>query len=330
MAKLPITIACGPYDRVRALRNGRVVIDGCEANFLTGGPEELFFRAIKHQEFDICEMSMSSYMMALSRNEAYYLPIPVFLSRVFRHSSIYIRTDRGIREPKDLVGREVGVPEYQMTAALWARGILEDEYGIPPSAIKWRTGGLHQAGRSEKIKLKLPPDIDVKPIPADKSLDGMLRNGELDAVVSARAPRSHDKKLPNIGRLFPKYKQVESDYFAKTGLFPIMHTLGIRRPLVEQHPWLANSLFNAFLEAKNIALAEIRDIDALAVTLPWLNDEIDQTIELMGDDYWPYGVEPNRRTLEAMVRYAHRHGVTARQLSVDELFVRSTSDRFKV
>jgi 4,5-dihydroxyphthalate decarboxylase len=330
MAKLPITIACGPYDRVRALRNGRVVIDGCEANFLTGGPEELFFRAIKHQEFDICEMSMSSYMMALSRNEAYYLPIPVFLSRVFRHSSFYIRTDRGIREPKDLVGREVGVPEYQMTAALWARGILEDEYGIPPSAIKWRTGGLHQAGRSEKIKLKLPSDIDVKPIPTDKSLDGMLLNGELDAVVSARAPRSHDKKLPNIGRLFPKYKQVESDYFAKTGLFPIMHTLGIRRPLVEQHPWLANSLFNAFLEAKNIALAEIRDIDALAVTLPWLNDEIDQTIELMGDDYWPYGVEPNRRTLEAMVRYAHRHGVTARQLSVDELFVRSTGDRFKV
>lgn len=330
MAKLPITIACGPYDRVRALRDGRVVIDGCEANFLTGGPEEIFFRAIKHQEFDVCEMSMSSYMMALSRGEAYYLPIPVFLSRVFRHSAFYIRTDRGIKEPKDLIGREVGVPEYQMTAALWARGILEDEYGIAPSAIKWRTGGLHQAGRAEKIKLTLPPEIDVKPIPADKSLDDMLREGALDAVVSARAPKSHDKRLPNIGRLFPKYKAVEQAYFAKTGLFPIMHTLGIRRTLVEQYPWLANSLFNAFLAAKNIALEEMRDIDALTVTLPWLNDEIDQTVALMGDDYWPYGVEPNRKTLEAMVRYGFRHGTTARQLSVDELFVKSSAERFKV
>ena len=330
MAKLPITIACGPYDRVRALRDGRVAIDGCEANFLTGGPEELFFRAIKHQEFDVCEISMSSYMMALSRDQTYYLPIPVFLSRVFRHSAFYIRTDRGIKEPKDLVGREVGVPEYQMTAALWARGILEDEYGIPPSAIKWRTGGLHQAGRSEKIKLTLPANIDLKPIPVYKSLDCMLRDGELDAVVSARSPRCHDKKLPNIGRLFPEYKEVERAYFAKTGIFPIMHTLGIRRTLVEQYPWLANSLFNAFLEAKNLALEEMRDIDALSVTLPWLNDEIDRTVELMGDDYWPYGVEANRRTLEAMVRYAHRHGVTTRQLSVDELFVKSTSERFKI
>jgi 4,5-dihydroxyphthalate decarboxylase len=330
VAKLPITIACGPYDRVRALREKRVTIDGCEANFLTGGPEELFFRAIKHQEFDVCELSMSSCMMALSRGQAHYLPIPVFLSRVFRHSAFYVRTDRGIREPKDLIGREVGVPEYQMTAALWARGILEDEYGIPPSAIKWRTGGLHQAGRSEKIKLKLAADIEVKPIQTDKSLDGMLRDGELDAVVSARPPLSHDKRLPNIGRLFPNYKKVERDYFAKTGLFPIMHTLGIRHTLVEQHPWLANSLYNAFLEAKNIALEEMRDIDALSFTLPWLNDEIDQTIELMGDDYWPYGVEPNRPTLEAMVRYAYRHGTTARQLAVDELFVSSTSERFKV
>jgi hypothetical protein len=179
VAKLPITIACGPYDRVRPLRDGRVVIDGCEPNFLTGGPEEIFFRAIKHREFDVTEMSMSSHMMALSRGDAYYLPIPVFLSRVFRHSAFYIRTDRGIKEPKDLIGREVGLPEYQITAALWARGILEDEYGIPPSAIKWRTGGLHQAGRAEKTKLMLPPEIDVKPIPSDKSLDDMLREGTL-------------------------------------------------------------------------------------------------------------------------------------------------------
>lgn len=330
MAKLPITIACGPYDRVRALRDGRVVIDGCEPNFLTGGPEEIFFRAIKHREFDVTEMSMSSHMMALSRGDAYYLPIPVFLSRVFRHSAFYIRTDRGIREPKDLIGREVGLPEYQITAALWARGILEDEYGIPPSAIKWRTGGLHQAGRAEKTKLTLPPEIDIKPIPSDKSLDDMLREGTLDAVVSARSPRSHDKGLPNVGRLFDEYKSVERDYYARTGLFPIMHTLGIRRTLVEQYPWLPNSLFNAFLEAKNIALEEIRDIDALNVTLPWLNAEIDETRALMGDDYWPYGIEPNRKTLETMVRYAHAQGITSRKLSVEELFVGSTVERFKV
>lgn len=330
MAKLPITIACGNYDRVRAIKDGRVAVDGCEVNFHTLVPEELFFRAFRHQEFDVCEMSMSSYLMALSRNEARYIAIPVFPSRMFRHSAVYIRTDKGIKEPRDLIGRVVGAAEYQLTAILWVRGILEDEYGVPPNALKWRTGGLHDAGRVEKIRLNLPAGTEIQAIPKDQTLNALLSTGQIDAVISPLAPRSFQAGQPNIGRLFPNSREVERQYFAKTGIFPIMHVLGIRRELAVQHPWLANSLYNAFLKAKSISLEEMRFQSALAVTLPWLDDEIDETIALMGEDYWPYGLEPNRATLEAAVRYAYRHGTAARQLTVEELFLESTLERYKI
>lgn len=330
MAKLSITIACGNYDRVRAIKDGRVAVDGCEVNFLTLVPEELFFRAFRHQEFDVCEMSMSSYLMALSRDEARYVVVPVFPSRMFRHSAIYIRTDKGIKEAQDLIGRVVGAPEYQLTAILWARGILDDEYGVPPNALRWRTGGLHDAGRSEKIQLSVPAGTEILAIPEDQTLNELLSAGKIDALISPRAPRCFEAGQPNVGRLFPNFREVERKYFARTRIFPIMHVLGIRRDLAIQHPWLANSLYNAFLEAKNICLEEMRFQAALAVTLPWLNNEIDETVALMGKDYWPYGIEPNRATLEAAVRYAYRHGTAVRQLTVEELFLENTLERYKI
>ncbi|HUC63320.1 MAG TPA: PhnD/SsuA/transferrin family substrate-binding protein [Alphaproteobacteria bacterium] len=330
MAKLPITIACGDYDRVRAIRDGRVPVEGCEVTFLALEPEELFFRAFRHGEFDVTEMSAGSYISAVAREDAAYVAIPVFPSRMFRHSSIYIRTDRGIASPKDLKGKLVGTPEYQLTAILWARGILDDEYGIKPQDLKWRTGGLHEAGRIEKTVTRLPPGIDIAPIDADETLDRLLEAGRIDAVIAPRPPRCFERKAPHVGRLFADSRGAERDYYKKTGMFPIMHMLGIKRELAEAHPWLANSLYNAFLEAKEMAFAKMRLYAALPVALPWFVDELDATVELMGRDFWSYGVEPNRKTLAAMARYAFEHGPAVREVSVDELFVKSTLERFKI
>lgn len=331
MARLDITIATGDYDRIRPIRDGRIPVEGCNINFLTLPPEELFFRALRNNEFDVCELSLSSYMMALSRGqETPYLAIPVFMSRTFRHSAIYVRTDRGIHTPADLKGRRVGVPEYQITAAVWARGLLDDEYGVGPWDFDWFQGGLENPGRVEKLKLALPESIRVQPIAETETLDSLLRRGDLDAVIAMRPPKCFLEGIPEVARLFPDYQAAEAQYYQRTQIFPIMHVIGVRRHLVENHPWLANSLFTAFLEAKNQALRELDIIAALPVTFPWLGPFMDQTKQVMGTDYWPYGVEENRPTLEAIVRYAHRHGTTTRQLDIEELFAPTTLERFKV
>lgn len=327
---LPLSVACQGYDRVRALMDGRVGIEGCEVCFLRLGPEELFFRAFGHAEFDVCELSLSSYVMTLARGEAAYVAVPVFPSRMFRHSAIYVRSDRGIRAPEDLKGRLVGVPEYQVTAAVWVRGMLQDEYGVAPGDIRWRTGGLEEAGRREKLPLALPARIEIAPVAEGKTLAGMLASGELDAVVSPRVPSCFVRGEPGVVRLFPDYRRAEQLYFAKTRHFPIMHVLGIRRTLLERNAWLAASVTKAFSQAKQIAMAELADGTALAATLPWLAAELESSRALMGDDYWPYGLEANRRTLEALLRYEFEQGLTPRQVGIDELFAPSSRERFKV
>jgi 4,5-dihydroxyphthalate decarboxylase len=330
MAKLAITIACENYDRVQAIRSGQVEVSGCDVNFLQTPPEELFFRAYRHQEFDVAELSMSSYLLALSRGIAPYHAIPVFMSRLFRHSAIYIRTDRGIKRPEDLKGRRVGVPEYQVTACLWARALLDAEYGVTPADLKWFRGGLHEPGRIEKVSLKLPDSIQISSIPENATLDALLLSGELDAIISPRAPRSFVNREPHIGRLFPNYRQAEEQYYAKTKIFPIMHVVGIRRELPDKYPWLANSVYEAFIKAKAAALTNLQDVAALKVTLPWLGAYLEETESLMGSDFWPYGIENNLPTLRAMVTYAYRHGTTDRELTVEELFLPSTRERYKI
>ncbi len=327
---IPITIACGDYDRVAAIKDGRVKVEGCDVTFLPMEPEEVFFRAFRYAEFDVCELSFSSYMRVTSQGESPFVGIPAFVSRVFRHSGIYIRTDRGIETPEDLKGKLVGVPEYQMTAPEWMRGILQDEYGVHPKDIHWRGGGQEEAGRDERTPLELTNGVDLQPIPADKTLVELFEAGELDALMTARAPSSFVDGKPNIARLFPDYRAVEKAYWRKTKMFPIMHLMGIRKDLAERHKWLAGSLYKAFLEAKNIALHEVRQIAALNVTLPWAEAEALETIALMGADYWRYGVGECAHEIDTITRYSFEQGLSVRRLAAEDLFAASTFELSKI
>jgi 4,5-dihydroxyphthalate decarboxylase len=323
--RIPITLACGDYDRTRAIKDGRVTVEGCDVTYIPMEPEEVFHRAFKHQEFDVCELSLSSYLRTLDAGTSAYVGIPAFVSRLFRHAAIYVRTDRGIRQPSDLKRKTIGLPEYQITAVVWLRGILQDEYGVKPTDIGWRQGGIEEPGRTERTPLKPIPGLDLQPV-RDKALSGMLERGELDALFSARAPSCFLRGAPNVARLFPNYREVEKAYYKKTGIFPIMHLIGIKRHLVGRHPWLPASLYKAFCEAKTFALREVRDINALLVTLPWLVAEAEETVALMGEDFWRYGASENAKEIEAVTRYAHEQGLVSRKFSMEELFPASTID----
>ena len=327
---IPITIACGDYDRVAAIKDGRVKVEGCDVTFLPMEPEEVFFRAFRYAEFDVCELSFSSFMRVTSLGESPFIGIPAFVSRVFRHSGIYIRTDRGIETPQDLKGKLVGVPEYQMTAPVWMRGMLEDEYNVHPKDIHWRGGGQEEAGRDERTPLELTNGVDLQPIPDDRTLVQMFEAGELDALMTARAPSSFVNGKPNIARLFPNYRQVEKAYYQKPKLFPIMHLVGIRNDLAERYPWLAGSLYKAFLEAKNIALEEVGQIAALNVTLPWVEAEALESRALMGDDYWRYGISECAHEIDTAARYSFDQGLSVRRLSAEDLFAASTFELSKI
>jgi 4,5-dihydroxyphthalate decarboxylase len=321
---IPITLACGDYDRTRAIKDGRVRIEGCDITYIPLEPEEVFFRAARYEEFDVSELSFSSYLLQTSRGESRYIGIPAFVSRVFRHSSIYIRTDRGIRSPSDLIGREVGVPEYQMTALVWLRGILQEQYGIRPSDIRWRSGGQEQPGRKERARINLPPDVDLQSIPAGETLSGMLAAGRLDALMTARAPSCFLNGAPDIGRLFPDHRTVEKDYYRRTGLFPIMHLVGVRKTLAERYPWLPASVYKAFVQAKAIAMGELRALAAPALLLPWTEQETLETMAVMGTDFWRYGVSENAREIETLARYSYEQGLAERMVRAEELFAPST------
>ncbi|MEE8434419.1 MAG: ABC transporter substrate-binding protein [bacterium] len=330
MTKLSLTVACWDYDRTRALMDGRVAIEGCDINYIPLPPEELFFRAFRHQKFDVSELSLSTYTLQRSRGAAHYSAIPVFVSRSFRHSALYRRTDRGIDTPQDLKGRKVGVPEYQVTAAVWVRGILHDEYGVAPEDISWVTGGLEEPGGEEKVPFQPPAGVPVAHAPQGKTLSGMLAAGELDALVCYRPPSCYLRGDPAVGRMFEDYRRAEQSYYQKTGIFPIMHVIGIRNTLLEAYPWLAASVFKAFLEAKELSVRELSVLNALKITLPWVEAETKATMALMGEDFWPYGVPGNEKTLAAFLRYAHQQGITASEVAIEDLFVPSTLERHVV
>jgi len=328
-SKLLLSLAVSPYDRAAPLFDGRVTVEGCDIAPVALSPEETFHRALRYHEFDVTELSLSSHALTVARGDPHYVGIPAFTSRAFRHSAIYVRTDRGIAGPADLKGKTVGLPEYQQTANLWVRGLLQDEYGVKPADIRWRTGGVAEAGRTERTPIRLPPGVDVQPLPPGGTLSAMLESGDLDAVLSPREPPCFERRAPNIDRLFPDYEPVERAFFRRTGIFPIMHLVGIRRSLVERHPWLPVSVYKAFVRAKEIALEELRLIGHLAVTLPWPVAALDSARRLMGEDFWPYGVEPNRAQLELFTRYSFEQGLSARKLAVEELFATSTLDLSK-
>ena len=327
---LRLSLSVCDYDRTRAIFDGRAPIEGCDVTAVNLAPEESFHRAFKFAEFDVSEISMSSYTMTTARGDAHYIAIPAFVSRLFRHSSLYIRTDRGIASPQDLKGKLIGLPEYQMTANVWVRGILQDEYGVKPSDIRWRRGGLEEAGREERSPIKLPPEIELVQVPHDRTLSHMLAEGELDGLVSARAPSCFLAGSPNVGRLFPNYPEVEAAYFQKTGIFPIMHAIGIRRSLVEAHPWLAVSVYKAFVKAKQIAMDELGQIGHLAVSLPWCVADYERARGALGADYWSYGASENRHVLEKLAQYSFDQGLSVRKLPFAEMFAKSTYDLTKI
>jgi 4,5-dihydroxyphthalate decarboxylase len=328
MSKLKLTLGCWNYDRTRAIQDGSVQPDGIDINYLDMPVEETFFRMARYREFDVSEMSLSSYSVSLHRDPKPFIAIPVFPSRFFRHSSIYVNAKSGINEPKDLIGKKIGVPEFQMTAPVWIRGILSDHYGVPVDSVTYHTGGEEEPGRYEKMKLNLPENIKVTPIPEDRTLAQMLRSGEIDAFHTARKPSTYDGV--NVKRLFEDYRPIELDYYRKTKIFPIMHTVAIRREVYEANRWIAQSLFKAFCEAQRRTYHDLQETAALKAMVPWLSHDIEEARREMGDDYWSYGYENNRSVLDTFLRYHHECGLSPRLLKAEELFAPETLEAFKI
>lgn len=330
MTKLTLSLAIGDYDRVRPLIDGTVRIDGVEVIILNLEPEEIFFRAFRHAEFDLCELSLSTFCARAAAGDNPYVGIPVFPSRAFRHGAIYIRTDRGIARPEDLKGRRIGTPEYQLTANVWARAILWQDHGVAPADITWVRGGQERPGRVEKARLALDPAIRLEPAPPGATLSGLLEAGEIDGLVAPRAPSCFERGAPQVGRLFADPAAAGADWFRRTRIFPAMHVLGLRRALAERHPWLPGACLKAFAAAKAIAVARLADTASLKVTLPFVEETLAAARRLMGEDYWPYGVESNRTMLDFFLDQHHRQGVSSRRLAVAELFHPGTLESFVV
>lgn len=330
MSKLNLSFGCWNYDRTRALMDGSVQPDGIDLNYLNMPVEETFFRMLRHKEFDVAEMSLSSYSVSMFREPRPFVAIPVFPSRFFRHSCIYVNANSGIREAKDLVGKRVGNPEYQMTAPVWIRGILSDHYGVPVDSVTYFTGGEEEPGRSEKIKLDLPPNIKVESIGPDQTLAQMLLDGEIDALYTARMPSSFLKGGGKVKRLFEDYEQVERNYFKETKMFPIMHTVAIRRDVYEANRWVARSLMKALEESQRRTYEDLYETAALKVMLPWLTSHVEQVRREMGEDFWPYGFEKNEATLRTFLRYHFEQGLSKRLLEPEELFAPESLESFKI
>jgi 4,5-dihydroxyphthalate decarboxylase len=330
LSKLRLTLACWNYDRTRALMDGTVRPDGIDLNYLNLPVEETFFRMIRNREFDVAEMSLSSYTVSTFRDPQPFIAIPIFPSRFFRHSCIYVNANAGIQKPSDLIGKRIGTPEFQMTAPVWIRGILSDHYGVPVDSVTYFTGGEEEPGRIEKQKLDLPASIRVQPIGETQTLSQMLASGEIDALHTARMPSTFRTQPDKVRRLFPNYVEVEKQYFRETGIFPIMHTVVIRRDVYERNRWVAQSLYKAFAESQRRTYDDVYETAALKAMLPWLTAHVEDTRALMGDDFWPYGFEVSRNTLETFLRYHHQQGLSRILRTPEELFAPEALESFKI
>lgn len=330
MGKLQLSIAIGDYDRNRALIDGRVQIDGVDPIFMTLTPEEMFFRAFRHQDFDISEVSFASQVVSIAQNRSKYQALPIFLSRAFRHSAIYIRTDKGIEKPEQLKGKRIGIAEYQLSANVWARAILDDEYGVKPSDIHWVRGGMNSPGRPEKIAIELPEDVKMTTAPADKSLNDLLVSGEIDGFIGPRSPRCFDEQHPSVGRLFGNTVDAASTYWRKTGIFPIMHLLGVRRELLEAHPFLVGALMKAFNASKTSAETLLADTSATKVTMPFVEDYLNEAKKLMGNNFWSYGIKGNEATINTFLDHHHRQGLSSRRVTIEELFPENAAESYSL
>lgn len=320
---LRLSLATWDHDRVMALHDGRVAVPGVafESHILPTG--KLFPIAVNEARFDVTELSVSSYALQVSRGESAYTAIPAFISRAFRHSGFYARADSGIASPADFRGRAIGVPEYQMTAALWMRGIMADDYGVRAEDVTWRTGALDEGVRHERLALALPDGMTVTPIADGETLQDLLLDGRIDGLLAPKPPAAYLAGDPRILRLFPDVEAAERAYHARTGFFPLMHLVAVRRSLVAEHPWLPGALMDGFTQARDVALARLRDVwlgSANRLSLPWLGPCMERTVATLGEDYWRYGVAANRAELEAVCRYSFDQHLSARRVTPDELF----------
>ncbi len=330
MSALRLSLSCWSYDRTRALADGGVRPEGIELVYLPHEVEETFFRMLRNREFDVAEMSLSSYVMSLRADPPPFVAIPVFPSRSFRHSSVFISTKSGISKPQDLRGKRIGVPEFQLTANVWVRGILADEHGVPVDSVEYLSGGEEEPGRDEKLKLELPPAIRIRPIGPTQTLSHMLAEGEIDAVQAPRAPSTLHTRPDAVKRLFPNYVEVEREYWRRTKIFPIMHTVAIRREVYEKNRWIAQSLHKAFTAAKAKAYEGLARVHCLDTMLPWQAAQVEEVKREMGEDWWPYGLAPNRHVLDTFLRYHHEQGLSKRRYKPEELFAPETLESFKV
>jgi len=328
--KLNLTIAVGDYDRTRPLADGRVPIDGVTPRILLLSPEEMFFRAFRHADFDVCELSLSSFAVRSARDDNPYIGIPVFPSRAFRHTAIVVRTDR-IKAATDLRGKRLGTPEYQLTACVWARALLQDEFGVAPQEITWVRGGLEEPGRREKLDLSVPANLRLESAPAGATLSELLAAGDLDGLVSPRLPSCFENGRGVLGWLFANPTQAASEYYRRTRIFPIMHLIGLRRSLAARHPWLPATLLKAFTHSKALALRELSDTSATKVTLPFIEEQLIGARELLGTDFWSYGLdEVNRNVIDTFLAHHHAQGLSARLLRAEELFHPAALEMYRI
>jgi 4,5-dihydroxyphthalate decarboxylase len=319
MPNIQLSFAINPYDHVRDLLDGTVRADGIDFTFLRAPTEEIFYRFVRYREWDVSEMAFGKLITLISHEDKSVVAIPVFPSRVFRHSSIYVRSDAGITRPEQLAGKRIGVPTWSQSASMYSRGMLAHEYGVDLASIHWHQGGVNQPGRLENVTFKLPEWLRLTRVP-DRSLSEMLLAGDLDAILSARPPTPFDAGDPRVRRLFQDYRAAELAYFKKTGIFPIMHVIAMRREIYERHPWVAMNLYTALEAAKNGSLDRLKSITESSIPLPWILEQTQQSRSMLGEDFWPYGIEANRKTLEAFTQYAFEHGICPRKVAVEELF----------
>jgi 4,5-dihydroxyphthalate decarboxylase len=329
MSRLPLTFAASAYDHFADFTGGRVQADGIDLNYLGLSIEEIFFRFTKFREWDVSEMSMGKYISLKSQDDDSLTAIPVFPSRVFRQSSLFVRAGSPIRDARDLSGKKIGIPEWAQTAAIYTRGWLTHQVGVALTDVEWVQAGVNQPGRVEKVKLKLPDGVTCTPMP-DKSLTGMLMSGEIDCAMAAHPPAPFEEGSPDIVQLYPNYREIEEQYYRDTGIFPIMHVIALRGEVFRENRWIAKNLFKAFEQAKNNSMARAREITATRFPFAWCYAAADRARDLFGDDFFPYGVEANRTTLEAFLQYGHEQGVCHRKLAVEELFPEEVMAEFKV
>lgn len=329
MGNIQLTVALSDYDHFRDFTGGKIKAEGIDITHIDLPVEEIFSRFTRFREWHVSEMSMARYVSLISQGETGITAIPVFPSRFFRQHAIYVATDRPIERPEDLAGRKVGIPEWVQTALVYVRAYLVHQAGVPLTSIDWYQAGVNVGGHVDEVKAKMPEGLRYTPVPK-LSLTELLLAGEVDAIICARPPRLFEEGDPRIRRMFVNFRPVEQQYWEETGIFPIMHTIALRSDVAKQHPWIGPNLFRAFEEAKRRSIVRALDGNICRFPIPWCFDYAETSQRTFGQDFWPYGVEPNRKTLEAFTQYAFEQGVSHRKVEVEELYPESVRSLYNV